>query len=426
MKRVVYLLVAAVVVMGFVACGDDGGEAPAVTDDGIVTSDELQDNSFAINGEVESFKSLALSNLGEYLCIVGSTHEGVGVFDDFFVGDNDYFYVAISPVLKGAEFDMMTESSLYTVISTLARAPLTEVTPATHDEITEGSCTFTYVDGEAIVFVDMVLSDGTMLAARMRVKDDLVVNENKIIRNGEVKPVRASFCKQEEGMTYLYFTPAGVDYYADMVESATWYIYLAVEDALCSGESIDLEACDGYFEAGLVDNSYAPLSIAITSDDLRGSTGTFLIRRGAAPDEFTVLMDVEWGLESMELMFSGKCGDATVVEERNNEIRFNGNAKSISRAIIDRSDSEIWSLQLMAKGADLVMYMPKERFDGTISGFSSDSRIYVSFNNEVMNKANGFTGTLIINFNEEDMTVEAEFMNNEVVGAYYVGSVEEV
>lgn len=72
------------------------------------------------------------------------------------------------------------------------------------------------------------------------------------------------------------------------------------------------------------------------------------------------------------------------------------------------------------------MYMPKERFDGTISGFSSDSRIYVSFNNEVMNKANGFTGTLIINFNEEDMTVEAEFMNNEVVGAYYVGSVEEV
>ena len=111
MKRVVYLLVAAVVVMGFVACGDDGGEASAVTDDGIVTSDELQDNSFAINGEVESFKSLALSNLGEYLCIVGSTHEGVGVFDDFFVGDNDYFYVAISPVLKGAEFDMMTEQA---------------------------------------------------------------------------------------------------------------------------------------------------------------------------------------------------------------------------------------------------------------------------------------------------------------------------
>lgn len=414
-----------VAIMSFVACGDEGGDTPAVPDDGVVTSDELQDNSFAINGEVASFESVALSNLGEYLCIVGSTKEGIELFDDFFVDDNDYFYIAISPVLKDTEFDMMTETSLYTVISTLAGAPLAEVTPALHDEISEGSATFSYVEGEAVVFVDMVLSDGTMLAARLRVKDELVVNENKIIRNGEVKPVRTAFCKQEEGMTYLYFTPAGVDYYADMVESATWYIYLAVEDAMCSGESIDLEACDGYFEAGLVDNSYAPLSIAITSDDLRGSTGTFLIKRGATTDEFTVLMDVEWGLESMELMFSGKCGDATIVEERNNEIRFDGNAKPISRAIIDRSDDEIWSLQLTAKGANLVMYMPKERFDGTISGFSSDSRIYVSFNDEVMNKANGYTGTLIIKFNESDMTVEAEFINNDVVGAYYVGSVEE-
>ena len=412
--------------VGSVSCkSGSGNDAPVVTDDGVLSSEELCDNSFAIDGEIFSFESVAVANVGEYLCVVGSTQAGVEHFDDFFVDAADYFYVGISPLLNEQRFDMKTETRLYTLISTLSGAMLAEVIPESHGDIKNGSCTFSYVEGVALVLVDMELADGVKFAARLRVEAELVVNENIIVRNGEEKPVRSAFYEQSEGRTYLYFTPAGVDYHADMVESALWYIYLVVDDAVCDGRSVDITKGDISFVAGLVDNMYTPLSIEISSDDLRGSVGSFSVLCNGV-GEYSVVFDVEWGSETMSMVFSGVCMDATVVQQRHNEIVVDGNSRMISSAKIDRRDSEIWSLELKSKGIEFVMYMPKERFDGTISGFSSDSRIAVALDGELLNKFNGHTGTLIILFDETSMTVEAEFFNNDRVSAYYVGPVSEV
>ena len=126
----------------------------------------LDANTYAVDKEKSAFGSVELTNLGEYICIAATPAEGVQGFDAVF-GQDEYFYVAISPLLNGKEFDLMTENDLYTVMSTLDGAFLETVAPDMKEEIKEGKCLFDYKDGKATVEIRLTLADGTKLAAKM-------------------------------------------------------------------------------------------------------------------------------------------------------------------------------------------------------------------------------------------------------------------
>lgn len=368
--------------------------------------------------------SVILSNYGEYLCIAASPNGGVEEFDAIF-SESEYLYVAISPLLVGKEFDIKSEKTLFTIISTLGAAPLAELTPEQHSEVKSGRCRFDYEAGIATVTLDVTLADDRRLSAVLIAEKQIVVNRNTITRNGEDKPVRAAFHTEDDGKTYLYFTPAGVDYFDDMVESATWYIYLAVDNALLDAGNVDIATNEKWFQLGLGDNVDESKSLTISPDMLNGAVGYFSVERGEGERAFKVILDVQWGDGTMLMSYDGDCLDATAEEVRNNSIVSDGVEYFISGATIDRSDAEVWRLTLKSKQATLVLQMPAERFDGTPSGFSSDARILAEFNGETLSKAAGYSGTLIITFDEATMNIEAEFFNNSVVEAYYCGAVRE-
>lgn len=115
--------------------------------------------------------------------------------------------------------------------------------------------------------------------------------------------------------------------------------------------------------------------------------------------------------------------DATVVEQRSNAIIVDGAQHMISSATLDRTDEEVWSLTLNSKGHQLTLTMPAEFFDGRAVGFSTDSRVKATYNSLEMNKAGGYTGTIFITLDGD--SVEAEFMNNSEVVAYYKGKYTE-
>ena len=159
----------------------------------------LGDNAYELDGEQVEFGSVCLSNIGDYICIAATLAEGVEDFDEVF-GQDEYFYVAISPLLNGKEFDLMSEDKVFTLISTLDGAYVETVAPTLTDEITSGTCMFNCVEGIAEVEVSLVLADGTELKVRMSAEEQgIVVNENIFAIDGNEKPVRTAFRMLEDG-----------------------------------------------------------------------------------------------------------------------------------------------------------------------------------------------------------------------------------
>ena len=183
---------------------------------------QLEVNTYEVDGERNPFGSVAVSNFGEYICIAATPAEGVENFDEVFEQD-EYFYVAISPLLVGHEFDMMQEEKLFTVMSTMDGAFLESVAPSMTEEIVSGTCLFDYKEGVAAVEAHIALADGARLSVKLSAEEPgIIVNENVFAIAGNQKPVRTAFCLVEDGVTALYITPAGISYFADL-EITTYY-----------------------------------------------------------------------------------------------------------------------------------------------------------------------------------------------------------
>lgn len=376
-----------------------------------------------IDGEQIEMQSVTLANYGEYICIVASPDEGVEQFDDYFAS-HPYIYVAISPVLLGREFDIKSEQSLFTIISTLPECPLAEVTPYTHEEIVSGTCEFSYIDfptNRAQVRINATLADGRKLKVSLHKYDKVEVNSNIIARCGEQKPLRAAFCATQEDKTTLYFTPAGVDYFADMQSSAVWYTYIEFDKSLCIGQEIRLGQITSPFAMGLFDNLDPSLNISISNEDLQGATGVISINH-LGDRRYRVVANVEWGGESIYINFDGECLDASVVEERANEAYYNDVAYRLSSAELVTS-GEQWQLKFKIKPGVITINIPEEFCDGRAVGFSQSADVWVSFGDKVYSKANGYTGTLFVTVSEDKSSVVAEFINNSELGLYYSGAV---
>lgn len=128
-------------------------------------------------------------------------------------------------------------------------------------------------DGIFTFKAEIILSDKTCLAVSLAAEGSndapIVINENLIGRGEEVKPLRAAFHKEDEGLTYLFFTPGNIQYFEEL-SIVTWYSYIVLPTSLVNGQTIETTSIteDRTFLFGIVDNVNEDKSFDIDNSSL--------------------------------------------------------------------------------------------------------------------------------------------------------------
>lgn len=376
-------------------------------------------NTYLINGIERAFGSTAVMMVDDNV-LVAATPESGKRGAEAILECEEYFYGAVSPLLVDKSFDVMTEEVLYTIASTLAGATLEGVAPLFREEVTAGGCQLTSAGDVLTLKVGLILADGTQMAVWIEAKNSGEINENKISRGEEEKPLRAAFYHLDDEMTALYFTPAGIDYFAEL-EIASWYLYVMVDNSLLSGESVDVaEIGDRLFMFGVVDNVTGEV-MAISNEDMQGATGNLLL---SSLGEERYLADLAIEVEGIvyKVAFSGLCKSSAVEPEiKINYITYKGREYDLTGASIDTS-SEVWSVELMvANGKVITATIPQDFFTGQAKGFSQSPALTVTYLERTYSKANGDSGTIIASYDEEGGHLDLEFMGYGDLSFVYSG-----
>ena len=426
MKRIFTITIYAAIAALLLSCekpennetnGPDTPDIPVETpDDPTDKPAEQAMNSYVLSGEGHLFGSVVVSNIGEYLCIAASVAEGVSSFDKIFEQE-EYFYVAITPMLNGDEFDLMTESKLYTVISTLKGAELETVAPEMKEEIQAGKCSFTYNDGKTTVDASLTLADGKELTVKMEAEENIVVNENIITVNGTSKPVRTAFHKTEDGLTEIYLTPAGISY-SEELAITTYYAYLILDENQCTGKTI---MASDIIEAGFVDNVQETHISSATAD----CSGTVNVLRDAEnPSAYTIVASINLDGTVIDIQFKGGAVDYNLKPEIIYEIVYGKRSYKISNVILDKTiGNDLWKVIVESNGKDLTITLPSSAFDGNPKGFSqfkNNPDVMVTYGDNVYNYASGHSGTITVGIDED--TIHVEFTNYNDLQALYEGA----
>lgn len=414
MKKNIIITIALAAMVALYSCD----KAPLQQDDPQIPDTELKENEYILGEDKCSFESVAASNLGEYICIAACPQEGVESFDDIFEQD-EYFYVAISLLLNGKEFDLMTEENLYTVISTLDGAELETVTPSAREEIREGVCTFTCTEGVVSVEISLTLQDGQAFSAILTAEEPgITVNENIFALDGNVKPVRTAFSLLEDGTTALYLTPAGIEYF-DELPITTYYAYIILDDNLCHGRTLDVSdvIAVGYadnFNETVVDSNEIP------------TTGTLnVLNDPEDPARYIVSADLDFSGTTLKLRFDGRTIDANLVEVIGNEIIYDDNTYAIQGVALDMpAGDSVCKVMLQSVKGELIITLPVNFLDGNAHGFSQSPDLYIEFDGNVFSKANGYSGTVTVGVEDDVMHIDVTNYDN--LKITYNGSYEKV
>ena len=395
--------------------GADNLNPPVETPDTPEDPAEQAVNSYIHSGEEYRFGSVLVSNFGEYLCIAASKKEGVTSFEKIFEQE-EYFYVAITPMLNGKEFDLMTETKLYTVISTLRGAELETVAPEMKEEIQRGSCTFTYNEGKTTVDISLALADGTELTAKMEAEESIVVNENIITVNGTSKPIRTAFYKSQDGTTEIYLTPAGISY-SEELAITTYYTYFILQDNQCNGKTI---MASEIMEAGIVDNTQE----SIISSATESCSGTVNVLKDAEdPSLFTIVASIDLGDTVIDIHYNGNAIDYNLKPEIVYEVIYGKRSYKINEVTLDKTiGNDLWKVTIESEGKDFTITMPSAAFDGNAKGFSqfkNNPDVMVTYGENVYNYASGHSGTITVCINGENIHVE--FTNYNDLQVLYEG-----
>ena len=369
----------------------------------------LDANTYAVDKEKASFGSVELTNLGEYICIAATPAEGVQSFDAVFEQD-EYFYVAISPLLNGKEFDLMTENDLYTVMSTLDGAFLETVAPDMKDEIKEGKCLFDYKDGTATVEIRLTLTDGTKLAAKMEAEEPgIVVNENIFAIAGDEKPVRTAFYLKEDGLTTLYLTPAGIDYFED-ISITTYYAYIVLDDTQCNGRALDVS---DIVAVGYGDN-FNEIYVDSREVSAKGSLKVFADPSDAS--HYQVSADITFGGTTLKLRYDGNAIDAGTKEVVKNEVIYNDETYGITNVILNMQPDPVnltCTVMIFTERGDMVkINLPVNFLDGNAHGFSQSPDLYMEYGGQRYSKATGYSGTITVADDGDTIRIDATNYDN--------------
>ena len=380
--------------------GGDGQENPE--------KPALKENAYELDGVQASFGSVALSNIGDYICIAATPSEGVESFEEVFEQE-EYFYVAISPLLNGKEFDMTKEAKVFTVMSTLEGAYLESVAPTLTDEITSGTCLFNYKEGVAMVEVSIVFADGAELSVKMSAEETgIVVNENIFAIGGNEKPVRTAFRMVEDGTTTLYLTPAGIDYFED-IDITTYYAYIILESGKCHGRTLTVE---DVIAVGYADNFN---ELVVDSREV-ATTGTLNI--AADPNDmahYVVALDLDFAGTSLKIRFDGETLDALAKEVVTNEVVYNGTSLGIKEVYVDFMPNPecLTTVMIFTERDDMVyIKIPNNYLDGNAHGFSQSQNLYIRYDGVVYSKANGYSGTVTVSFDDDTIKINATNYDN--------------
>lgn len=373
---------------------------------------ELADNAYELDGEQYEFGSVRLSNIGDYICIAATPSEGVNTFDEVFDQD-EYLYIAISPLLNGKEFDLILEDKVFTLISTLDGAYVETVAPTLTDEITAATCVFNCVEGVADVLISIVLADGTELRAKMSAEEQsIVVNENIFAIGGNEKPVRTAFRMLEDGTTALYLTPAGIQYFED-ISITTYYAYVILDDSQCHGRTL---TPSDVIAVGYVDNFN---EIIVDSREVATAGKLNVASDPNDPAHYVVSVDVDFAGTSLEIRFDGNTLDASTVEVVENEVVYNGKSLGIKGVSVDKrpNPESTYTVVVQTDRDDVVsITLPSDFLDGNAHGFSQSQNLYIEYDGKVYSKAAGSSGTVTIGVDGDRIKIEAtNYKNLEVI-----------
>jgi len=383
-------------------------------------------NSYSINENKAELQSVVVDMLGENIYVVASPTANLSTAAEILESD-EYVFVAVSPLLVGKTFDLKTESSLYTVMSTLSGAKLDNITPSDNKAISAGTATLSYENGVAVVKAEITLKSGTVLKVHASAENELSLNGNTISRGDEYKPLRAAFYDEGDYSTTLYFTPAGAEYYGEL-EDVSWYMYIGVSNLLLDGKSHSLAELDGTssFEFGIIDNVMSSKTIEIMAGYLRGATGEFTISKTAAA---TYKADINITIQGVtyRASFEDECISVDYAPEKpTNFFTFKGAEYTALSATLTQG-AEVWSVEIAtSSGKNVVLNAPKAFFNSGNGGrgFSQSADFTVEYDGTVYSKANGYSGTIISAYDEATQHLALDFFNNSDVKFNYTGTVE--
>lgn len=402
MKKSLFGLMIAAVLTMFASCRPSdvigcGGE-------------NLPANSYAVNGVVKQLNSVAMDIVGEYPFIVASSTAGLTTTDAIYNSD-EHIYAAVSPVLLGEEFDLMTESRTYTVMSTLAGAVLDTVAGGQTDEITAGKMLFSYENNVATVKAEITLVGGIVLRFHLSAEKQIVVNENTISRGDEKKPLRASFYMVDDTYTALYFTPALVEYFNEMVDNASWYLYIMVENRFLTGEKVDLSA-ESLYMFGVIDNADASRSVMIMGEDLQGATGNYSIAE-KGEGGYNASLEITVNGVLYKAQFDGTCVPYDAEPEKKvNYLIYNGVEYEVTSARMPSQDDSTYTFRFSTSlDKEILLKAPHSFFNGNACGFSQSDDFVVEFDGVTFSAANNSRGTITATYDASSSALVLDFTN---------------
>ena len=387
---------------------------------------ELKANTFSVDGVEGALKSVAVMMVGENISIVATPEQGVASAEKILECEN-YLFASVSPLLVGKEFDIKSETKLFTFISTLAEAPLTTVAPDETNEITSGKAKFVYENNLLVVKAEMTLVSGKVFKFHATAKQSVVVNENTIARGNEEKPLRAAFYSETGNTTTLIFTPANIEYFEEL-EDASWYMFITVSNNLVSGSDIDIKSlgANDTFEFGVVDNvrNSKSFSIVYGFSDMSDVEGSFKIAKKEAA-EYTVNINLSVADVAYKAHFEGECiSEHKTQEVKQNYFIIDGEEYVATGATLTKGAS-VWSVEVSAlNGKSAIVAAPRSFFEqGGTYGFSQSQHFKVIYDGVTYNKENGSSGTVKLQYDDQNKTLTIDFTNYDNLQFNYSGVV---
>lgn len=418
MKKGLILSLCVIAISLIVSCTPNVGGVGSIPD--------LEVNTYSVNDKVARLNSVAVMMVGENLSVVATPTAGIGSAEAILECD-EYIFASVNPLLVGKSFNLKTETSLFTFISTLAGATLESVAPEMTSEIAAGEAQIIYENNIAVVKADITLIGGTTLKFVLSAEREVEVNSNTIARGNEEKPLRAAFYDEGDYATTLYFTPAGAEYYGEL-QNVTWYIYLGISNELIDGATHSLADMDGTsnFEFGVIDNQSSSKSIEIFAGYLRGATGYITISKTATA---TYKADISIKVQGVlyTASFEGTCLSVDYAPEKPiNFFTYQSNEYTATSATLTQGVS-VWSIEIAtSSGKSVVLNAPKEFFNSGDGGrgFSQSADFAVIYDGTTYSKATGYSGTMISAYDDATHTIALDFFNNSDIKFNYTGVVE--
>lgn len=393
------------------------------------TPGEPEINTIVINGDVLQVKKVFVEDYAGYMMLTATTDENAESFEWLVDNDGEYFTALVIPSLFGETFDIMTTEDPFTFMSTFQNAIIEGISNDYKDNVESGKARFTYQDNTATVYFTATLSDGTTFSILTEgTYTEKPVSENVITRNGEKKPLRAAFYLCEEDTYALYFTPAQIDYFAE-IESATYYFCIMGGPEIFTSETIDITNTSASFMLMLVDN-YTEDFYIFDSSESDGTTGTIKLTQNSLTD-YEAEVDITFvSGETLSLSFEGTCRDVYEEAPQNNSFIYLGEEIFINSAIVDRR-SDIWVVYLSNQEGitdpsqmtdPLIITMPSELFDGDNHGFSFVEELSIEYKGKLYNHANGDSGTISASLSNNNLTITFTDYND--INGYFNGEAQ--